>query len=133
MEDDKLKDLFNGFQPELSSSFQFMNRLQKNMETVELLKQHNATLRRRNKLAVAIAAFSGFVTGVIMTLLFPLISNWISTFNISIPHLQISGFAINYSILAWVIMAGVSIITALNAYEIASAKLTPESQPAQDF
>lgn len=126
MEDDKIKDLFNNFQPELSSSFQFMTKLQKNMETVEILKQHNAALKKRNKFAVAIAAVSGFVMGVIMTLLFPLIGDWVSTFNISIPRLQISAITIDYSFVAWIVMAGVCIITALNAYEIALAKLTPK-------
>ena len=126
MEDDKIKDLFSNFQPELSSSFQFMTKLQKNMETVEILKQHNAALKKRNKLAVAIAAVSGFVMGVIMTLLFPLIGDWVSTFNISIPRLQVSAITIDYSFVAWIVMAGVSIITALNAYEIALAKLTPK-------
>ncbi|MCM1142590.1 MAG: hypothetical protein NC453_28805 [Muribaculum sp.] len=126
MEDDKIKDLFSNFQPELSSSFQFMTKLQKNMETVEILKQHNAALKKRNKLAVAIAAVSGFVMGVIMTLLFPLIGDWVSTFNISIPRLQVSAITIDYSFVAWIVMAGVCIITALNGYEIAMAKLTPK-------
>lgn len=124
MDDDKLKKLFDNFDPELSSSFQFMDRLKKNMEAVEIVKQHNAELKKRNKLAVAIAAVSGFVMGVILTLLFPLVGNWVSTFNLSIPQLQISAITINYSFIAWIIMAGVSIITALNAYEIALAKLT---------
>lgn len=126
MEDDKLKNLFNDFQPELSSSFQFMTKLQKNMEMVEILKQHDIALKKRNKLAVVIAAVSGFVMGIILTLLFPLIGNWVSTFSISLPHLQISSITIDYSFVGWIVMAGVCIITALNAYEIALAKLTPK-------
>ncbi len=126
MEEDKIKDLFKDFQPELTSSLQFMTKLQKNMETVEFLKQHNIALKKRNKLAVAIAAASGFIMGVIMTLLFPLIKNWATTFTISLPHLQISHFTIEYSFIAWIVMAGVCIITALNTYEIALAKLTPK-------
>lgn len=126
MEDDKIKDLFSNFQPPLSSSSQFMNKLQKNMETVEILKQHNIALKRRNKVAVAIAALSGFVMGVIMTLLFPLIEDRLTTVSISLPRLHISNIMIDYSIVAWVVMAGVCLITALNAYEIALAKLTPK-------
>lgn len=131
MEDDKLKDLFLDFQPELpSSSFQFMTTLQKNMEAVEIVKQHNLALRRRNKLAVAVAALSGFAMGVILTLLFPLLGDWISTFNLSLPHLSFSSVTIDYSFVAWIVMAGVCIITALNAYEIALAKLTPKESIA---
>jgi hypothetical protein len=124
MEDDKLRNLFNDFQPELSSSSKFMAKLQKNMEMIEFLKQHDIALKKRNKLAVVIAAVSGFVMGVILTLLFPLIANWISTVSVSLPHLHISNLTIDYSFVAWIIIAGVCIITALNAYEIALAKLT---------
>jgi len=130
MEDDKFRNLFNDFQPELSSSLQFMTKLQKNMEMVETLKQHDIALKKRNKLAVFIAAVSGFVIGVILTLLFPLIGNWVSTFSISLPHLQIISVTIDYSFVAWIVMAGVCIITALNAYEIALAKLTPKESVA---
>jgi hypothetical protein len=126
MEDDKLKELFNNFQPEMPSSLQFMAKLQKNMERVEILKQHNLAIKRRNKLAVCIAATIGFLMGVILTLLFPLIGSWVSTFSISLPHLQISSLTIDYSFVGWIIMAVTCIITALNAYEIALVKLTPQ-------
>jgi hypothetical protein len=124
MEDDKLRNLFNDFQPELSSSSQFMTKLQKNMEMVEILKQHDIALKKRNKLAVVIAAASGFVMGVILTLLFPLIGDWVSTFSVSLMH--ISNMTIDYSFVGWIVMAGACIITALNAYEIALAKLAPK-------
>jgi hypothetical protein len=126
MEDDKLRNLFNDFQPELSTSSKFMAKLQKNMEMIEILKQHDIALKRRNKLAVVIAAVSGFVMGVILTLLFPLIANWIYTVSVSLPHLHISNLTIDYSFVAWIIIAGVCIITVLNAYEIALAKLAPK-------
>jgi hypothetical protein len=126
MEDDKLKELFTNFQPEMSSSLQFMAKLQKNMERVEILKQHSLAIKKRNKLAVCIAAAIGFLMGVILTLLFPLIGSWVSTFSISLPHLQISSFTIDYSFVGWIIMAVTCIITALNAYEIALVKLTPK-------
>jgi hypothetical protein len=126
MEDDKLKELFANFQLEMPSSLQFMAKLQKNMERVEILKQHNLAIKRRNKLAVCIAAAIGFLTGVLLTLLFPLIGSWVSTFSISLPHLQISSLTIDYSFVGWIIMAVACIITALNAYEIALVKLTPQ-------
>lgn len=124
MEDDKIKDLFSGFQPELSPSFKFMERLERNIEAIEIVKEQNIALKRRNKVAVAIAAVSGFAMGVILTLIFPLISNWVATINIPLPHLQSNSITIDYSIVSWIVMAGVCIITSLNAYEIAMAKLT---------
>ncbi len=129
MEDNNIKDLFQDFQPELSSSFQFMTRLRKNMETVEILRQHNVALKKRNKLAVAIAAVSGFVMGVVMTLLLPLIGDWVATFKAP-SLLHISSLTIDYSFVTWIVMAVACIITALNAYEIALSKLTPKDRLA---
>ncbi len=79
MEDDKLKDIFRDFDPDLSSSLQFISKLQRNMEAVEIVRQYNAALRRRNKLAVAIAGLCGFAVGVTLTLLYPFIVDWIRT------------------------------------------------------
>lgn len=124
MEDDKIKDLFSNFNPEISSSFQFMSELKKNMERVEILKQHNRVLRKRNKWAVIIAAASGFVMGIILSLLMPIVVDWLPTLNISIPRSLITNLAIDYNYPAWIITAAVSVITAVNAYEIALALLS---------
>jgi len=125
MEDDKIKQLFSGFDPELSPSSQFMIKLQRNMEIVECVKQQNMALKKRHKLAAVIAAACGFVMGIILTLLFPLVDDLILTFSISLPQLRLSALTIDCSYVGWGLMAFVSIITALNAYEIALAKLTP--------
>lgn len=44
MEDDKIRYLFDNFEPELPSSFQFINQLKKNMNAVEIVKQYNVAL-----------------------------------------------------------------------------------------
>ena len=125
--DDKIRELFRDFNPQpASSSADFMQRLQKSMDAVEIVRHHSIAMHRRNRLAVAIAAFCGFAAGVIMTLLFPLIGNWVTTFNIAIPHMQIQSLTINYSHIAWIAMAALSMIIALNAYEIALARLMPK-------
>jgi len=118
MEEDKIKDLFGSFEPELSPSVQFMNKLQRTMEAVEIVKQHNLALKKRNRLAVIIAAACGVAAGVMSTLLFPLVGDWISTFSLC-------SMAIDYKFLAWILLAAVSGVTTLNAYEIALAKLAP--------
>ncbi|MDE6637883.1 MAG: hypothetical protein K2K32_06580, partial [Muribaculaceae bacterium] len=102
MEEDKLKDIFKEFNPELSSSFQFMTKLQKNMEAVEIVKQYNAAQKKRNKFAVTIAAACGFAVGVILTLLFPLMGDLVSTFSVSLPFLHVSSLTINYSFISWI-------------------------------
>lgn len=127
MDEDKLKDLFSDFEPELSASTDFMDRLQRNMDAVEIVRQYSLAQKKRNRLAVVIAALSGFVAGVILTLLYPLIGSCISTFNIAIPHVNITSLTIDYSYAGWLLIAAVCVITALNAYEIALARLTPKT------
>lgn len=64
--------------------------------------------------------------GFILTLIFPLISSWVTTINISLPHVPTGRITIDYSFVSWIVMAAVCIITSLNAYEIAMAKLVPK-------
>ena len=127
MEDENIKQLFSAFNPSIGSSDQFMTRLLRNMEIVEMVKQNNLALKRRNRLAVLIAALCGFVVGVLLTLLFPLVGDWVSSFSISLPHLTIASLTIDYRFVGWIVMAGVSCITALNAYEVAMSKMTPST------
>lgn len=113
MEDDKLKDLFAAFDPELSSDSVFMSQLRHNMQAVELVKQHNRESKRRNRYAVIIASAAGLIMGIMLTLCFPIVGRLLSA---------------NADILLWGITAAASAITAINAYNIA---LTLHSSPTQ--
>ena len=66
----ELKSLFTNFEPELSSDFKFMNKLERNLNSVEIIKRHTAEVRSRNKKAVAIAAFAGFIVGFVFSLFY---------------------------------------------------------------
>lgn len=122
MDDDKIKNIFSAFNPRLSSSRQFIDRLQSNMEAVEIVKQHNAALRRRNRIAVAMAAVAGFATGVILTLMFPLICNLLADVNLSLLYLNIPELNINNEIGAWIVVAAASVMAALGTYERVTAR-----------
>ena len=122
MDEDKIKDLFQNFQPELSSDTLFLAGLKKHMEAVELVKRHAAAARRRNRLAVAVAALSGFVTGVIFTLLMQLLGDRAASIEFSLP--SIPAFSFDRQIIAWTIMAALSVTMAINAYEITLSRLS---------
>lgn len=121
MDDDKIIELFSDFEPEISSSDRFVAKLQKNLEAIEFVKQQNAALRKRNRRAVVIAAVCGFAVGVIQSLLFPLIYDWISGLSISLPDIPASSLAVGIELLPWLIMAGICAITSISAYRIALA------------
>lgn len=110
MEDANIRESFAAFNPKLTSDLAFMNRLKSNMEAVELVRQHAAAARRRNRRAVAIAAIAGLVMGTMMGLCLPIFERWIA-----IPD-------VNFDVVIWGVAALVSTLTAVNAYEIARAK-----------
>jgi len=128
MEDEKIKSLFKNFEPELSSDFSFIARLQHNMDALELVKQHNTALRKRNKLAVLIAGAFGVVLGIISTLIFPLLSSWLSNIHFALSELQIAGIAFEPSLVGALTMAIVCVILTINAYELALSKLASREQ-----
>lgn len=82
MNDDKLKDIFAGFNPEISDSANFMSRLSRNLELAEIARQRIEATRRRSKRAVVIAAIAGFCGGVMSTLCYPALQRLISVFSV---------------------------------------------------
>lgn len=123
MEEDKIKELFTNFDPQLSSSFEFMSILKKNLAGVEIVKAQYAKFEKRNKLAVIIAAVSGFAIGVVFTLLFQSIGTLSGELSVVLPNLNIQDFVDNYRFIPWIVTGITCVITSLNAYEIALAKL----------
>lgn len=130
MNDDKFKDLFQNFKPELSSDFKFLTKLQRNMDALELVKHQTAMQRKRNRIAVIVAAITGFVMGVIITILFPILADTLSTFSITLPAPDFSPISINWQIIGYILAAIVSVFTALNAYEITLSRLSRRKEAA---
>lgn len=123
MEDEKLKELFSDFRPNLSPDSCFMSKLQDSLEKVELVKQHNIELKNRNKKAVTAAAIAGFISGVLFTLLLPYTDSFAQNFEISMPQFGSSTMFLSYDCLKWIIGAFLSVASALTAYDITTARL----------
>lgn len=131
MEDDKLKSLFSNFEPELSSDFQFMNKLQRNLNSVELIKQHTAEVRSRSRKAVAIAAIVGFIVGFLFSLSLPYLTDAVSNWQLTLPSESVMNvFANNFTIIAWLVIGGTSVFAALNSYEVSLSLLKPKEANA---
>ncbi len=97
------------------------------MEAVEIVKQYHAAQTRRNRWAVAIAGMAGFAVGVVMTLLFPLITEWIASFNFTIALSHSSTLNFDFRYLAWLLVAALSVLTSVGVYGMASVKTTGRS------
>lgn len=121
--DNQLNELFRNFNPSQSSSELFMEQLRRNLEAVEIVKQHTQSLRKSTWLAVTFAALCGFMAGVVLTLLFPVMTNWVSSADISLLYIPVEKLSIDFATVYWVAMAGVCGLLSLSAYEIALARL----------
>ena len=131
MEDDQLKSLFSNFEPELSSDFLFMNKLQRNLNSVELIKQHTVEVRSRSRKAVAIAAIVGFIVGFLFSLSLPYLSEAVSNWQLTLPSESVMNiFANNFTIIAWLVIGGTSVFAALNSYELSLSLLKPKETNA---
>lgn len=127
MDDDKITSLFADFEPELSSDSQFMSKLRQNLDSVEIIKQHTAEARSRNKKAVVMAAFIGFIVGFLFSLSLPYLSAAVANWQLTLPSESIvNAFADNFHTIAWIVIGGTSVFAALNTYDVALSLLKPK-------
>lgn len=119
MQEDTLKDIFKNYDPELSSRMDFMNRLERNLDAVELIHKENANAMKRNRLAVIAASASGFISGILFSLLIPFIKQFISEFSSRITtDIQLLNKIADYQQVAtWLIIGGVSVLISLYTYK----------------
>ena len=125
IEDEGIKEIFSSYDPELSSSMAFMERLERNLDAVELIHQENAAVLKRNRIAVAIASAAGFAAGVIFTLLLPYIYGIVRSIIDSFPAISNLDPTGSYSLAAaYIVIGAVSVFVAVNTYSL-SLSLRP--------
>lgn len=124
MEDDKIRQLFENFEPDLSSDVQFINRLERKLNSVEIIVKHNAEVRSMNKKAVGIAACVGFIVGFLFSLALPYLRNVVAQWQLTLPGDSVMNtLADHFAIIAWCLIALISVISALNAYDLSRSLL----------
>lgn len=127
-DDNKLKNLFAAYEPELSSEAQFMERLQRKMQAVEILKAKTAKMRRRNRLAVIIAAITGFITGASFTLCYPYLLNFVN--DIASASAIMASMAASYGNIAiWTVIATITATLSFTAYDITLFAAASKTNP----
>lgn len=113
IEDEQLRRLFADFNPPMSPASRFMERLEHDMQRVEMVKEATLRLQRRNRVAVVLAALAGFVAGVVFMALYPVFSQWMEEVRIAIPVVTAeAGYMI------WIVMlALLTIFASLGTYK----------------
>lgn len=126
MDDDKIKEIFSNFEPELSSDSLFMSELRQKMEAVEIVRRHNAEFRSRSRKAVVAASLAGFAAGFIFSQALPYISRALAALLTSVSDNSVMQLIIaNSQTIAWLAVGAASAFTALNAYSLSLALLKP--------
>lgn len=129
MEEDKLKSLFAEFRPELSSDRRFMDRLTRNMESVEIVKRRMAEMRARNRRAIAVAAVVGFVVGFVFSLALPYLSGLVADWQLTLPEESVMSVAADYfAVIAWGVTGATAVIAAINTYDMMTSRPIPIDQ-----
>lgn len=119
MEEDKLKEVFKGFAPELPSDSLFMSKLQRRLDSVEIIRRHNLSMRKRSCRAVVIAGCVGFLIGFLVSTFLPVIELAFDTLLGSLPSgLFLYDSNILSSFVGWLTIAAISVIASVSAYDI---------------
>lgn len=129
MEEDKIRGLFSEFEPELSSDAQFIKKLQHNLSSVETVRQHVAIQRAKNRKAVVIAAFIGFIVGFLFSLSLPYLGEAIANWRLTLPEDSVLCLvAGNFTVIAWLMIGCTSVVAALNTYEVSLSLLKSKTK-----
>lgn len=123
-QEDPLKNLFDGFDPELGDTARFMSRLEARLDRVEMIRSRSAESRRHYIMAAVIAAFAGFVSGVIIMLLLPHIGLQMLTLSpVAADTIPVSRFFEPMTALPILLTAALSLFIAVNAYSVTLSAL----------
>ena len=118
MENDKIIKLFEDYNPDLSSDHLFINRLKRNLDSVEMIKKHNSEQKAIYKKAVAIAGVAGFITGFLFSLYIPVLIGALQKINLSINVDSSFLTDNNYIVLSWMLVGAATLFISFNAYEL---------------
>lgn len=123
MEDKKFQELFSKFQPQIGDDRNFIHSLEKRLDGVEIIREHNERMVRNARLSMIAAAAVGFICGFLFSLAIPYIGRVAAHLQATTPQNSfISMVALNYYTLSWVTIAAFTIILSMNTYHLCMAK-----------
>lgn len=121
MEEDMLKDMFAAYRPTLSSDREFMRRLELRMQTIESVNARYNAFRRRQVVAVCVAAVAGFVSGVLFMLFLPALEGWFAALMRGVGPLPFGYEYLDPTLPIWICAAAVSSLAAYGSYGLTLA------------
>lgn len=130
MEDNKIRDLFAGYNPVLTDDGDFMERVTRGLDAVEVVRERQAVMRRRQRRALGVAAFIGVFVGIGLTMLYMFVADSIAALhlpdvtwivrNFGLP-VEARDIAVDLRIPTLLLFAVAASLTAVNAYSVVMA------------
>ena len=121
MTDDKIKNIFDGFDPALPDDAGFMSRLERSMDLADRLRAEARVSRRRARAAMAAAFAVGVIVGALSVTAFPWLCAQISTLA--------RGYVVEWSgSIAWMLIAAATALSGWLAYDFAGMMATVKKQ-----
>lgn len=119
-DDEKIRELFAGFEPETTSDAQFLDRLNRALDSVEMIRERTARQRRRNRRAVAIAALAGFASGVGVSALWSWLGPYLADLlgRLDVAELVATPVVVG---VGWLLTGAIALTASLGAYDRATA------------
>ncbi len=114
MDDNDLKKIFGQFDPDLSDSDRFMERMIRDINAVDRVKKYCDNTKRRDRRSMILSATAGFVTGIIFTYFYPSVCGIISTAISYVTH-TVPSDSVTATV-AGIFAAAASLATAFAAY-----------------
>lgn len=111
----KIRALFEESTEKLTPDKIFISRIENNLKAVDFVKIKFLSYKKRNRIVAMISGVSGFVCGVILSILFPIINSIIEAGILRIISLSPESEFVS-NILTWILIALICIGTAVGCY-----------------
>lgn len=119
MNDSDLKDIFAGFNPDLSPSDKFMARLGLELDAVEMIRERSKQQRRISRMALFVTSAVSLVAGFLLSLTVPYLDSLMINLVGYILSDSSPKFSILMDCLPWVIVSAAVVAISLYTYDIA--------------
>lgn len=119
-QDQEIRKLFDGFEPTLSDPDEFIKHIEADLKAIDRVKSYNILINRRNRRSVVVASIVGFAVGALFAIFYPSVLEAISHIDLD-SNIAVADYA--ESIIGWLIIAGISLISAIATYDLSRVSI----------
>lgn len=120
-QDNDIKALFRDFNPELSSRLDFMARLERNLDAVEMVKQHNTANHRAGRRIAIMSGLAGVIVGMLLAMVMPYLKLALMQVTSGGYGLDAGTIEVLVAISAYCMVGLISIFVSISTYNIGFA------------